>query len=304
MDRTATTLFQGPLIHILECGFNSVPLWNAQLEKALLRKELTVLYFGEGTTNLVVGSKTVTAGPGDIVIVNPYEFHAVLTHTGSENDRYAAIYVDPAFILDLQEGLFEARYLAVTSGIRAETHFPEVHPLAYIVRIIISETKRQRFGYPVSPNAILHRFFSLLLHDRLRIPEDLPREKVLKYCKTIEPALKKIRSEYSSHITVELLASLCDVSKFHFCRIFKLVTQISPLLLLSQYRLQVAQAMLLHSDDSINQISNACGFEDTCYFCRAFKKQFLFSAQKYRLLHTSARSLENLKRKTEEVMLG
>ena len=201
MDRTATTLFPGSLIHILECSFNSVPLWNAQLEKALLRKELTVLYFGEGTTNLVVGSKTVTAGPGDIVIVNPYEFHAVLTHTGSENDRYAAIYVDPAFILDLQEGLFEARYLAVTSGIRAETHFPEVHPLAYIVRIIISETKRQRFGYPVSPNAILHRFFSLLLHDRLRIPEDLPREKVLKYCKTIEPALKKIRSEYSSHIT-------------------------------------------------------------------------------------------------------
>ena len=304
MDRNAKTIFQGPLIRILEYGFGAAPLWDTRLEKSLLHKNLTILYFGKGTTNVVVGTKTVTARPGDIVIVNPYEFHAVLTHSGSENDWYAAIYVDPAFILDLREGLFEARYLTVTSGIRADCHFPESHPLADIIRIVISENRRQRFGYPISPDPIMRRFFSLLLQDRFRIPEDLPREKVLKYCKTIEPALEKIRTGYTSCITVELLAELCGVSKFHFCRIFKLVTRSTPLSYLSQYRLQAAQAMLLHSNDSVIQISNACGFEDTCYFCRAFKKQFLFSAQKYRLLHTSAQSLDNLKRRTEEVLLG
>lgn len=304
MNQDAQTVFKNTLIQIQANAFGTPAGWNAEQEQHLLRKEIMILYFDAGTTTVIVGSRIITANPGDIVIVNPYEFHAVLKHEGDETDKYYTVYVAPDFILGMREGSPESRYLLVSSGIHADNYFPVSHQLAYIIKLVISEIKRQRMGYPALPDDIMHRFFYTLLKDRFRPPDNtIPREKILKYCRVIKPALEKIRTEYSTHITAEALAALCGVSKFHFCRIFKLVTGISPLLYLFHYRLQIAQAMLLYSNDTIAQISYACGFEDTSYFCRSFKRQFLFSAQKYRLLHTSPKSLENLPRLTENTLL-
>ena len=43
-----------------------------------------------------------------------------------------------------------------------------------------------------------------------------------------EPAIRMIRDEYSRSFTIDELAKECNVSKFHFCRVFKEKTGLTP----------------------------------------------------------------------------
>lgn len=286
INPTDHVIFQNQMIQIHANEFCIPEAWDIGQAERSLRNEITILYFAAGRTALIVGSNEIIAKEGDIAVINPYEFHTILNHEGAQSDRYYTIRVDPKFILNMREGLPETRYLLLTSGIQADNYFDESHQLAYIIKIIISELSKQRVSHYTSVQDTMHRFFLLLLKDRIQLLDgSIPKETVIKYCQIISPALEKIRGAYSSRLTVESLADLCGISKFHFCRIFKLVTGDSPLLYLSHYRLQLAQALLINSDTTVAEVASACGFEDVCYFCRAFKKQFLFSAQKYRLRH-------------------
>lgn len=299
------TIFKNQMIQIQASEFCIPAAWDIEQAQRVLRKEITVHYFDAGRTTLIVGSNEITAKPGDIVVVNPYEFHSVIRHEGTQSDRYYTISVDSDFILRMKEGLPESRYLLLTSGIQAGNYFDESHQLAYLIRVIVSEVKKQRLGHYASLQDIMHRFFALLLKDSLKTPDDdVPKEKIMKYCQIISPALEAIRREYSSNLTADSLADLCGVSKFHFCRIFKLVTGISPIQYLLHYRLQIAQAMLINSDTAVAEIALACGFEDVCYFCRAYKKQFCVSAQKYRLRYVHLKTKSAPASHPEEALIG
>lgn len=101
---------------------------------------------------------------------------------------------------------------------------------------------------------------------------NLPLDKNIRYYELIYPAIRKIRNDYAKKITVDELASLCNISKYHFCRIFKKVTTLSAVNYQTEYRLQVADILLKNTDKSITEIAILCGFEDACYFSRCYKK--------------------------------
>lgn len=90
----------------------------------------------------------------------------------------------------------------------------------------------------------------------------------------IEPAMRCIRDRYQEDITVEELASLCNISKGYFCRVFKAVTGKTAMEYLGRYRLKIADALLQDGDKNIADIAESCGFESVSYFCRSYKKRY------------------------------
>ncbi len=91
-----------------------------------------------------------------------------------------------------------------------------------------------------------------------------------------------IRDEYISKFTIDELSSECNISKYHFYRIFKTVTVISTMQYLNGYRLKIADAMLNSTQNGIAEISAKCGFDDVSYFSRLYKKHFGYSHGKAR----------------------
>ena len=73
------------------------------------------------------------------------------------------------------------------------------------------------------------QFFCLLLREHLY--QGKPRlltTKEIKKVALIEPAITKIFNDYNQNITIEELATLCHLSKYYFCRIFKRRCGVSP----------------------------------------------------------------------------
>lgn len=69
----------------------------------------------------------------------------------------------------------------------------------------------------------------------------------------------------------------------HVCRTCKALTGLTPSAFINQIRVEYA-AHLLRSDEApIDLISETCGFENTSYFYRLFKKQYGTTPRQYRL---------------------
>lgn len=80
----------------------------------------------------------------------------------------------------------------------------------------------------------------------------------------------------------EELAILSGYSTFHFCRLFKSITQLTPMQYTVRYRMQKARERLISTEDKMEAIMTKVGFHNYGYFWRTFKKLYGFSPREYR----------------------
>ncbi len=85
-------------------------------------------------------------------------------------------------------------------------------------------------------------------------------------------------------ISVEKLASLCDMSSAYFRRIFMKVHGTSPVRYINNLRISHAKELIMSDMYTTAEISRLSGFNDDCYFRRVFKSITGMSPAEYRKL--------------------
>lgn len=78
------------------------------------------------------------------------------------------------------------------------------------------------------------------------------------------------------------------MSRFHFSREFKRLSGRSPWQYLTDLRMERSSYLPIDSGHSIGEIARECGFQDTSYFCKVFRKSFNASPAEYRRIHNRA----------------
>ncbi len=98
----------------------------------------------------------------------------------------------------------------------------------------------------------------------------------------IKSVLEYIEFHYQSPIMLDTLAGVAGMNPKYFCRIFKAITQQSPMDYVIFYRIEQAAILLSTTDLSVTEIGMECGFNDCSYFIRTFKKLKQMTPNKYR----------------------
>jgi len=91
---------------------------------------------------------------------------------------------------------------------------------------------------------------------------------------TVEAARSFIFENFSQNISLQQLAKHSLVSPFHFSRIFKTIMNISPHQYLTEVRLNHAKVLLTTTEQSIADITYACGFNSPEHFATAYRQRF------------------------------
>ncbi|MBU5592685.1 AraC family transcriptional regulator [Clostridium sp. MSJ-4] len=92
-----------------------------------------------------------------------------------------------------------------------------------------------------------------------------------------------IHEHYSESLAISMLSEQNGVSRNRLAYVFSKYSGMGPGDYLLSYRLNRAKEMLLVENmTTIQEISQAVGFNDPFYFSRAFKKQFGLSPREYR----------------------
>ena len=90
--------------------------------------------------------------------------------------------------------------------------------------------------------------------------------------KQIKQALEFIEQNFQKPITLEQLAQVSGLSPKYFCRYFKNILQKTPIDYLNYYRVERACFLLEANKCSVTDVAYACGYNDSSYFVRCFKK--------------------------------
>lgn len=87
---------------------------------------------------------------------------------------------------------------------------------------------------------------------------------------------------WNEPITLNDLAASATFSQYYYSKQFKLYKGTSPYEYLIRIRMNHAKQLLYMTDDSIDAISRACGFESTSYFIRQFRKREKMTPKQFR----------------------
>ena len=112
-------------------------------------------------------------------------------------------------------------------------------------------------------------------------------DKTAQYTERINKVVDYIESNMEEKLTLDTLAHLAGLSKYHFHRIFQAFTDETLYSFINRLRVERAAALLLTQKKTITEIAFSCGFNDSATFSRAFKKHFNISARDWKKKNNS-----------------
>ena len=245
-----------------------------------LHEDIEIKCFYEGTATLLVDSQTIDVKAGDVVVINSYAFHKTV-NIGEGKGKYHLFMLPLDYFAGVPE--LDLHKLYYLDGKRFRTLFQQDTQLHGILMKVAEEYRSKQTGWELMIRSLLMEFFTLLLRKGITEAEYPTHGKSTKRLfSVIEPALQCIKNDYATDVTIEHLAELCNVSKHYFCRTFKAITQKSPMEYLREFRLRIANALLLNTSKSISEIASGCGFETPNYFSRCYRNQYGYSPRQSR----------------------
>lgn len=258
-----------PIIHSVSKSF--VPNDLVMVSRSW-HEEIEIKYFYEGNSTVLVNTDPIVTQPGDIVLINPYEFHSTLK-VGENTGRYHLLMIGMDMFASKNLDNFDMKHLLLGRRIKFNNLIRDNARIKQVILNIIDELEKQESSYELAVRGLTLELFALLLRSEVKdvVPEEHINDNI-RFYDSIEPAIKHIRTCYDREINVDELAELCKMSKYHFCRIFKRATDMTAIQYLTEYKLSIADVMLRNSDTSISEIAHIAGFDDESYFSRCYKK--------------------------------
>lgn len=98
----------------------------------------------------------------------------------------------------------------------------------------------------------------------------------------IANVISLMEKRYQEHLSIHDLVEAGCISERTLRRHFKKIFGVSPIDYLTSLRISKAETLLRQSNLNITEIALRCGFSDSNYFSRAFRKIHLMSPREYR----------------------
>ncbi|WP_337034069.1 helix-turn-helix domain-containing protein [Paenibacillus illinoisensis] len=158
---------------------------------------------------------------------------------------------------------------------------PSLEYVESLIAVMIEEYHGQLQGYQTM---LLSRFTELVVY--LSRHYDT-QEKGMEgnHLMHLANAISYMEDHYLEPLTLEEIAGKSNISIRHLNRIFRSYYQMTPIAYMLTLRLERACSLLKHSSLTITQISYECGFNDSNYFTRQFRKAYGVSPKVYRQNH-------------------
>ena len=112
-----------------------------------------------------------------------------------------------------------------------------------------------------------------------RTEERSDNERLLEVRERIEAY---ITDNYATDLSLQSISQALNYSEAYFCKLFKQCFQVNFSAYLNDYRIAKAKELLSTTDMGVKDISAACGYADSSYFARVFKRQTGHTPSDYR----------------------
>ena len=218
--------------------------------------------------------RTITARPGEMIVLPASVFHKVDVISATEVRRWVHVNY---FVLDNLD-LFLLFDIDTLVNKKLGTRVGD------LIEAWVSIANAERNDGALWLNARRNRFgFELLeLLAPVCKPKDGSSERFGR-AKELWPVIQYIHSNFEKPLERDSLAELAHLSPAQFHHVFKLTTGSTPIDYLRSVRIRRAQQLLITTSESVAEIGRKCGYEDPFVFSKAFKRECNSSPREYRV---------------------
>ncbi|WP_299183424.1 AraC family transcriptional regulator [uncultured Neptuniibacter sp.] len=189
-------------------------------------------------------------------------------------------------------------------------HFHGNHAEAFVQHLQQRESNHRHYIMPIGIHSRLASDFEALLEARestyninayicaanqlrqilshIALLQPLARQKQSRGGLDIERVHSLMQTHIHEQLDLDTLAGSISLSKYHFVKKYKEVTGTTPINHFIQLKIERACHLLDTTNNGINEVAFAVGYEDAYYFSRIFKKLMGVSPSQYRKMRTGA----------------
>ncbi|HEY8374977.1 MAG TPA: AraC family transcriptional regulator, partial [Nannocystis sp.] len=222
--------------------------------------------------------------PGDVVLINPQQVHTGNTRGSSDVD-YITLYVDRKVALGLVEETGGPRFAPEFTCVRAVGRSELVAAIQALHDLVRSEGAP---GRTLEVEAALHDVVSRVFAEFSNLREPMRRStnriahrkiaRAVEYIRNLDPRVDP------TTLSLDELARVAELSKYHFLRQFAQVVGMTPGAYLRTLRLCHAARELRTTRRPILEIALSAGFADHPSFSRAFARHMGMTPSQYQAL--------------------
>ncbi|WP_373231118.1 helix-turn-helix domain-containing protein [Cohnella sp.] len=236
-------------------------------------EHMEFMYFMSGTATIECGSTSIQPQVGDLIVVNSNELHYGIS-TSSDLFYYVMI-VDISLLHSYSVDAVETKFITPISQNRIlfQNRISQDENITECIVSLIREMLDRELGYELSIKSHLYRLLSLLVRKYVAAATDLDQYRLrLRDLERLAPVFRHIDEYYPEKLTVQQLADQTGLSRFHFSRLFKQLTDKSLVEYINLIRINKSEELLRNTRMNISEIALATGFNDIYYFSRTFRK--------------------------------
>ena len=235
----------------------------------------------DGSARHLAGGESYPIAGGDVFVI-----HEKVPHGFEETDklRLYNIMFAPRLLpeSDIAESSgFKALFVPERGGRSFSSRLSldpgDFEAVAHLFRRIYREYSEKRVGWKTAVQGDFLKLTVTLsrLYDFDRVKDDHGMEK-------IAGAAAYIEQNYAENISVAKLAEMSNYSVRQFIRLFKKAFGCIPTEYIANLRMQKARELLRGKTASITDIALFCGYGDSNYFSRIFRKYNGITPSEYR----------------------
>lgn len=220
----------------------------------------------EGTFRYRAGRDSEVLSPGTLLLGNLGRYFEC-GHEHGTGDRCVSFHYTPEF--------FER------SGASCAFPVHRVPPLAELTPWLVEARLALQAPEKVAIEELAHGLIGAVL-GVLGENREVSRAATAADERRISATLRFIEANLGEPLPLTQLASTARMSEFHFLRVFKYVTRVTPHQYIMRARLREAALRLKSRADDVLEIAFAAGFLDLSNFNHAFRAEFGVSPRIYR----------------------
>jgi AraC-like DNA-binding protein len=271
----------------------------------------------QGEEECQVSGKTERFSAGEVVLINPQQVHTG-NQTGNQELEYLSLYVDREVVERLAAELGAPTATPEFTVIKAGPHAELIARLVDLLGLVREHHGSRLYPNPATPadpeielpdasvahprprppsssaapdlsidsalhDVVLLAFeeFSNLRQPMLRSTNRVGHRKI---ARSVEFIRNLETSEGAAHVTLDELAEVAGLSKYHFLRQFSQVVGMTPGAYLRTLRLCHAARKLRTTELPILEVALSVGFADHPSFSRAFARHMGMTPSEYQKL--------------------
>lgn len=251
--------------------FYKAHLYNYGFEKHVHGNH-TISVIKNGVMDAFMQGQNVHLGNVHIVMLNPDVVHSNASEYKKDYKQYS-LYLSSSFMKKLQD-------FGMPPG---EIFFKEGALENKLLAIKLLHFFEQDEQNSLCPLDFECQFVSLVSELILKNSSVTSLEKLNNHDIVIRKAKEYINDNYQDNFSLEDLAKELDISKYHFVRLFKEKTFLSPMSYLMVRRIEKAKEKL-QKGSTLIQAAHECGFYDQSHLNKRFKSVFGITPKEYKNL--------------------